>query len=789
MNRNLQNINSSDVLDGFNIIGNPTDNNQVLLYNNGSWSYASLSATGEIVSVNTVGTGVSVVNSISAGVLNLRSFLGNQNILCTNTTNEIVYSLSANLVGLNSIESSAEHFGLIIDNSTSGHPMTYLDVICKQGILTSNPVNISSVGEVFLNAITTGTPVNSEFLSIDSNGKIIKSAVSAEATSASNLLSGGIGPYFDEVGNNLRFRRIQGDNINIVEGIGVGNAIQLTLQSQLESISSININTQATPLEFGSTAIKMPYIGSSTNTSASNIIGLDTSGNLKYTSFLNNIDTINHTTPGGTLTINSQNIRMPNIQPIGLGTKRSVYIDGDQLWTGYDCSVVNSLGTFPLVKTNTISTNGLLELYGLSSEGTLDLTVNVENNINIETKPIQPYFTSIGDTGNNLTILSEIEQPNLIEDVTPSYWITCDSDGKFKKTTFSIGANINIYNSDGQLTTATRKIQGLTPGGNFNNKLVLDNLTLSLQNNIAYAPSNVNDNTCSATSILAFDGLTSRAIYAPYSYKSQRFTVLLGGTFGNFKEFASYEHTGTMPNFYYEVEVYETNNISNEAYNATYVMNFNYTDLIPVGTVYQIKPQNASIVNQGANINQCILEVYMAINQTLIFRLKQASRVGLAATYKVFIKHLAGDLINVNTLSSSGTTNLSQNVLSKSTYMTTFFGNGTIPSLLFNYVYFGKDIVINVWRMINSSAGSTGIQDTFNVILNGSIVATQIMFSYKNDEMVAVNIRELLNFSTLINTNILFTNTINTLTFTITGANAAKWLQASNPYRVNIEFV
>lgn len=828
MNRNLLNQDSDDILNGFQIIGQPTGNNQVLLYNNGSFYYASVSPGGGIVSVVSVGSGQSIIESLSSGVLSLKSFVAGANMICSGSVNEISYGLSNNLTNINSIESSSNFFDIIITDNGLSQPKV-LRFNCTYGILTSSPLEINNQGQIFLSGIVTGTPNNSEFLALDINGKLIKAPVNANVNIQN--VGGGNTIYKNESPlDTYNFKTLNSDtNINLVEPSP--DLIEIQLNSDID-ISSIN--GAHGDLSIDAYDIQLPYIGAATDLTASTNICMDNTGQLRYTDFLNNVSSINRTRAFTTMVIYNEEVQLQNIQPTP-GLKHNVMINNNILYTGYSLNYLNNAGTNNLIKSNTIDTDGTVVLKGLANS--TSTTINsLTNDLSISVNASQPQITSIGQSGQSLAINSTTTSiPNLpsysitLDDVvginggvltratrlnnisqiagtslgisaatinipnipsgTAAFNLSIDGAGNIIKTTGVIGT-LNIYNTDGQMTSATRILTGLTPGGNIANKLQLNGLTLQLANNIVYDPNNLSISGGNEF-ILAGDSNITRAITRPYSRWSRRQTVQVPGGFGGYRDFCSYTLSSVANNIFFKIFVHETAIFAgNDIYSAQFDINLNFNNVV-IGTVYTVKPSKCNPSTNGVNRNYLNFEFYLGIGGVLTMRLKNAGQSGFTNDYDIAMYYYGADNQITNYVSItaiSGISNLSQNVFNRVIQPINMTGIGAPPSLLFNYNY-GKDIIVNFSQVINAIAGSGNNPCNLSINLNGNLIVNHQIFTLNNDRPVAANIRQFLSYTDLLNTNALNINTSNTMTFTLTGVNANKYNFTNQPYRVMLEFV
>lgn len=258
--RNL--INSENELDNYPI-GNSPQNNQTLFFENGQFLYKFLSPSG--ISFSSEGTGISIIKQFLNNNLELKSILGDGNVIASSLSNEVGLSLSNNI-----------KFGdqdiLITDEGLSILKTLYFRA--KYGILNSIPMSINNQGRIdifgpmYLNSIAVGTPNNNEFLTLDIDNKIVRSSLpipSGVLTDIANLPATPLGSGLDV------FRNISGTTANL-RTLKVGNGIlgnvntneiTFSINPSLDNIAAINSSTPLVNLGIYSTNLAFPQIPNS----------------------------------------------------------------------------------------------------------------------------------------------------------------------------------------------------------------------------------------------------------------------------------------------------------------------------------------------------------------------------------------------------------------------------------------------------------------------------------------------------------------------------------------------
>ncbi len=255
-NRSLVNYNNANTFLGYPISDTPTDNT-ALFFVNGEFFFATISESGGIIGVLSLGGGASVFKAIAGGILELRSFLGSSNISVQQTTDNISVSLSQFLTGIKKITFSND---INLEEATNDLNFNITDegasilrnlyFRTKYGVLSSiamsinNQARIDVYGPMYLNSIADGVPDNNKFLSLDTDGKIIRATVT-DATNAVNTPGPNNGWFMGKVGNNLEFRTFK-EGLNVNVGIESGQYV-FGVDMVLNSIQQINPNTPNSP--------------------------------------------------------------------------------------------------------------------------------------------------------------------------------------------------------------------------------------------------------------------------------------------------------------------------------------------------------------------------------------------------------------------------------------------------------------------------------------------------------------------------------------------------------------
>lgn len=746
MQRSL--ANNSNTFVGYPIVDNPT-NNTALFYANGEFFFASISESGGIIGVVSVGSGASIINALSGGVLDLRSFIAsNGNIIVQQLADNISIGLNNFINNISEILFQDESFikvdgnNLDITVSDGGAAvLKYLNFNTKFGALSTTAMSISNqaridiYGETYFNTVATGLPNASEFLSIDVNGKLIKAVVSAEGTTAINVGSGTYQWYLQEVGNELQFR-----TFNVADNLLCdNNLLDLTLKVSpiLNNMQQINSSSN---LNFTS-----PNYTFNGNNLVNNVSLNELFGNVK----------LNNLTANKYLKLDSSSVIIPGAEPL---------------------QTIQNNGFNSLISQDNISTTGNLQLKGLE-EGQGIFISSTANNVQISNNAV---INSVG-SGSSL----------VFNTFPPNYQIKSIAAGaniSFLETTTTITiaattpSTTNIYNSDGQITDTVRIING-NPLTTNSNRLIFSGTNINFTNNLAYEPTDTTtygDLDC----ILGFPigSLYSRAIWAPYNYLSQKISVPVSSAYGSFNEFyRSSVTTNNSRDWNFEVEVYEVPVAGiDHLFSASY--KFNVNNLNIGSPQYYVKPIQTSSLGNAVSMNLLGLEAFQFIGGWGL-RLVQ---LGLGAgtynsTYTVFVKDLSKGDKTIDLNQVTGIKTPTNNYLDNFELFR-IVGTGAPPSGLFRYEEFGRDIEIYVNSQIfGSSPNASG---SFNVFFNGSIVASCGLRTYgTNNVPIPCTLYRRLKMVDLIGSGALILNGNTTISFTIT---AFSFTNA--PYAITINY-
>jgi hypothetical protein len=784
--RNLNNISASDSLNNYPIENQPLPHS-VLVYEDGTFRYEIIAPGGGISIVQSVGSGQSIIKSVLANTLTLKSLQGaNQNIVVSSLANELSFSLNSDL------NFSQDQYFHLDDGGSS----TLLNLFFQAtyGILTSIPMQISNQGRIdingltYFNSIVDGTPAASKYLALDADNKLIMSTV-ADVTNAVNLPGPNFGWFMNKVGNNLEFRTFK-EGLNFNVGIEAGQYV-FNVETVLDSIQQINPNPPNSPftptftpenveLRIGSQEIfldnfevgsPLPFViiqnqrltsgglisvgtGASifkqyTNSGAEiksivagqniNITTNTNEINIESTSALTNITSINSGSPLLNFAVFSNNIAFPTIpnNPALLGTK-CLYIDETTKNIFYD-STVKTLG-FTSVGVDLLSPLGNAEypiLRGLQAGPGISLTTS-NNVININ-NTLSPVAT-------------------------------------------------NIYNTNGQMTDNIRVVSGLTPGS-LNNKLQLDNLNLNLVNSIAYDQEYIGT-TAADGGMLCFasGGTYSKFVVQPYNYLSTVCYFTMASTYGTRTSF--YQSTGdtTVGNlvWMFEIEVHQRTAATPQAFCASFAFNAN-AQLLP--NTFYIKPTRTSLLNQTSPQNVIGLEVVntqVGINYTWDLCLVSygLGLVGTTAEYYITVKDKGPSLgKSITKINSTAVVTPSQNYLEnfQFVYSSTL---GPWPNILAYYNRPGCDLQITVMGQVqNATANTVG---TLSVRFNGVDVYVINTRIGQNNSVVPVHGTKRIKFIELLNSGAISLANPITVSFfgTGTGSNFA-----NAPFVLDIQYV
>jgi len=741
MQRSL--TNNSNTFVGYPIVDNPT-NNTALFFSNGEFFFASISESGGIIGVVSVGSGADIIHALSGGILSLRSFVASSgNIIVQQLADTISIGLNSFINNIQKIlfndESFIEANAGNLDFTISGTTLKYLNFNTKFGALSSTAMSISNqaridiYGPTYFNTIATGTPVNSEFLAIDVDGKLIKAVVSAEATTAINVGSGNFQWYLQEVGNELQFRTFFAGNNIIVDN----NLYDLTFNVSpiLNGIQQINSTGDI-------------------NVTSNNLI---INGNQLLANSASNIF--------------NGNVVFPNItvdKYLTLNNDHELATAPEPLQT------IQNNGFNTLISQDNIATTGNLQLKGLE-QGQGIFISSTANNVQISNN------ATINSVGSGSSIVSTSFPPNYeLKSIVAGTNISLLSSPTEITINATAATGANIYNSDGTITNTVRTING-NPLTTNSNRLIFSGTNINFTNNLAYEPSDMTtygDLDC----VLGFPigSLYSRAIWTPYNYLSQRITVPISNVYGNFCNF--YQSTGgTSRNWIFEVEVYENGNGAiDHTFSASYKLTVNNVNI--GSPQYYVKPIQTSSINNAVSMNLIGLEAYQVLGGWGLRLIQLGLGAGTySSTYTVFVKDLAKGDKTVSLTQTTGTKTPTNNYLNNFELFR-ITGVGAPPAGIFRYEEFGRDIEIYVNSQIfgnsNNNSGS------FNVFFNGSIVASCRLRTYaSNNVPIPCTLYRRLKMIDLISSGALILNGDTNISFTIT---AFSFVNA--PYTITVNY-
>lgn len=763
--RNL--INSENELDNYPI-GNSPQNNQTLFFENGQFLYKFLSPSG--ISFSSEGTGISIIKQFLNNNLELKSILGDGNVIASSLSNEVGLSLSNNI-----------KFGdqdiLITDEGLSILKTLYFRA--KYGILNSIPMSINNQGRIdifgpmYLNSISVGLPAGNEFLALDINNKIVRAAPS-DLTSAINtpIQPGSYGWFLNKVGNELQFRTFLAnpDNDNFKIGTYAGS-YEFSVGPDLKQIRNINPNpprsipvtpfdAQNDDIHFGSTQI---YFDNLEIVNQNKFLGIDTLGKIEkrfaiedvkpsistetslveglvnYTAYikrlkagtninlsstatditlnvntaLNNISSINTTTPLVNLGINSTNISFNQIptRPALIADK-CLYIDQATKNIFYDSTV------------KTLTHSGIGQSL-LSPLGTAEY----------------PILRGL-QAGSGISITSSNNVLNIINTAV---------------------AGSNIYNSNGTMNSNQRIVSGLNPNDIASN--ILWDGIIPGYNSQYMTPNNVpiEDNPYSGiidpTLMMCStqNGSQGKFLYAPHNYLSQKIEFKLGSLFGETKIiYANFSNLNGSKDFIFQVDLYEVENYL-DAFAATWEFTLN-SRLGIAPSFYHIKPKTSTVLNYTGQEN-CIA---LGVRNTsgiggsgweFAFQQQGLGTGAYTSRYFAFIRcNHQGDgsmqIYDNAFLSSPSPFYLNDPVLLFETGL-----SFPIP-YQFSYQQFGKDLKMTFNGSAQQVSGSGGLFQ-FEVLFNGQSV-------------ILVNVST--NSVTNVNTNITFTRILKYVDLLTSGA-------------------
>lgn len=781
--RSLNNFSDSGLV-GYPLPSSSPVNGNILIYQNGQWIYSTVSGGSDINNVISVGSTNSIINGILTNTLYLKGILAGPNLTASNLTNDISINLNSTLTNITEINNG----------------LSYVNI----PLLQSNNC-------IFTN-IQAGTATKK--LGLDSLNNLIYDNTSPSGTinSGQNLGTGSGEVYSSVNGDKLRFRTLRNADSNIAISTGATEVfIDLSTSLDINTLSNSTLyfpNLPTLPANgnynlFIDNLTGQIYKEYSLNTYS--ILGLGesiisgiASGDLKVKSLIggSNIDCISTTDSltfdlsnsltgitnlnqaGDTININGD-IFANNIPIIPTLTGQySLFINGaNKLYKYYSINTITSTGSGYSLINQTV--NDTVFLKSLSVNTGLSV-IETSNLLTINLDSTQPNISTLSAPTLNLNNIN-IFAPN-INTGTEQYYLALDNTNKIIKVPSSVG-NINIYNSDGQLTAQDRVIQGNIIGGE--NRIIYDNICFSYQNNIRYAPDNLSllnrDNIIYSASS---DGSFTRALYSPYNYTSQKFEITGLASLRSFRYF--YQNilplSGDDSSYKLDIDIYEITN-SNNGFCASYELNMSFNS-ITFGTVYNLKSKSSNVLNTAGNFNCVEVIFYLSIGGILNIGLQQLSSTASSSTYNIFIKDLSAQSYKTAQIINSGGVlgALISNVYltSQRVNMTTNTGTGIPPSIIFNYNIY-RDLILTVNLKFLTTVNN--LNTNCQIILNGASIFTIPVFYSGNNVQDGLFMRRRMNAPLLIDAGRLnFGN--NTLSIALTGVNFT-----SRPYEISLEYI
>lgn len=787
--RNLIN-NSNSGLSGYPITTSSPVNGNVLVFdsNLNQWIYTTISGTSDINNIISTGTQSSIINGITGNTLYLKGISSSGNLTIGNLSNDISVSLNSTLNNITEI---------------------------NNGLLYVNIPKLQSDNCIFTN-IQSGTATKK--LALDSLNNLIydNSTPGGDITNAQNKGTGQGEVWLDKLGTVLRFRTLRNADSNISISTGAQEVfIDLSTSLDITELSNPTLYFSGIPVLpaggnynlFIDNLTNQIYKNYSLNTYSilglgESIINSTLAGDLKVKSLIGGANITCVSTPStltfdldnllvGIQQINSNvdtlqingNINCPNmpLQAITSGDY-NIFIDStNKLYKNFSINNLSTSGSGDSL-INTI-VNDTVFLKSLSTNTGLSLIAS-SNNIQINLDSTQSIINTLTATTLNLNN-TNIIAPN-ISTGTEQFYLALDNTNKIIKVPSSTG-NTNIYNSDGQLTTQDRVLQGFVIGGE--NRIIYDNINFSYQNNVRYAPNNLlllnrDDIIYSASS----SGSDTRALYSPYNYTSQKFTITGLPTIRSFRYF--YQNilplSGLDSSYKLDIDIYEITT-SNNGFCASYELDLCFNS-VAFGTVYSVKQKQSNVLNTIGNFNCVEIIFYLSVGGILNIGLQQLSNTASSSTYNIFIKDLSANGYKTAAIINSGgvlgALISNQYTTSLKNYMLTIQGNGTaggIPSWIFNnntYRNFILTINFNFITTVNN------INATATILLNGLALFSRTIFYTGNNKQASFNIRRYNNAALLIDGNRLnFGN--NTLSIALPAGVDVN----ARPYEISIEFV
>ena len=252
-----------DNIQGYTILGSPVSND-FLIFNGSNFVYLQYSGGGPgSITVNSVGTGASILKSFLANNLLLKSILGDSNTInVSSLTDEVQIGLPTNIKFINDQDIT------ITDEGASVLKTLYFKA--KYGILDSIPMSINNQGRIdifgplYLNSIADGVVDNQKFLGLDINNKVVRSAITYPfaltncANRPATPLGSGLDVFQSLSGSVAQFRCLKTGNG--LAGVQNADEITLSIDTTMDNIDSINAGTPIVNFAIFSNNIGFPTI-------------------------------------------------------------------------------------------------------------------------------------------------------------------------------------------------------------------------------------------------------------------------------------------------------------------------------------------------------------------------------------------------------------------------------------------------------------------------------------------------------------------------------------------------
>lgn len=820
--RSLTNQNSDNTILGIPFQNNPTANDQIIIYQldsngNGYYIFGNISSAGGINVVQTSGIGASIVNSLVGGTLTLKSILSTTpNIGINNLSNQLELTLGPTLTNIFSItnvnplevfpgiqtyqyeltsggsapltpydfmiyEATGTYYLSINDNGTNTNRELLFE--CIKGGTTTVPMTIKNNGDIMVN-LPPIVPLS--FVGIDNTGKLGAFTSSTSLISAIQNAGTGTGQVWrDTISGVANLRSLKGDtNINISNAT---NEINVNLNTALNNISSINLSSQATPLDiassrvqFESDIITFPGVGLETGVqyyygenptgqmikitppTDSGITTINTSGvgdsivksvvgntaTLKSINGTNSINISDDTntltlsldpvlnnvtqilTPGGNLTMSASNINLANT-PLATSTVNAAVFDllGNLRYAPFYNIFQSIGGGSSLIENTTANTVNFRSLAGSSN-----ITLNSSGGLTTISTPttltdIQTINSATsGKTifNNGLTLNSATTNPS------PTYYLTLDASNNVNKTAPASFVDTNIYNTDGTMTALNRIVTGNTPGS-VNNKITMSNVVHSYVNSIRLNPNYL------ATSVLGkelnfmqfYDSLGDPwGKYEATNCETRVVDLPALGASGNYNLFYTSYANGSpaqLASWNLRVYAYESDATLLTPWSGIYQINI---------SSYNNTLSSQSVVPESSQANKnYLLECGQAIggNQyTLYLRIRNIGTTSLPSTLRIKIEsYTNGDKVITTPLTTG---NIARTTVSASLETSMkIIGSTTVgvnasnapTSILWTYAYYPRSV--RVYYFLSASSNAANAATTITFFSNTQQVHQQIL--------------------------------------------------------------